>query len=323
MENQSSTALAINKPADLAQFGEMSVASIVARKKKINEVMKEVMRDGEHFGRIPGVEKPSLLKAGAEVLATTFGLAPTFKITQTDLASGHREYQIVCTLHHIATGAVVGEGVGSCSTMESKYRWRNGGRQCPECGRDAIIKSKFDDAGWFCFEKKGGCGAKFPLNTPGIDDQKLGRTENPDIADTYNTVLKMAKKRAQVDCTLTAVGASDILTQDVEDNPPEDGGRARGAAPAKPAAKPTKGGKAKPLTNDETDDLVEQIAKTSSEDALRELVRRHAARVQASDDDIKERLRRVLEEQYAQVRAPKDVAKAAEPAAAPVEQKAS
>lgn len=41
--------------------------------------------------------------------------------------------------------------------------------------------------------------------------------ENPDIADTYNTVLKIAKKRAQVDATLTAVGASDLLTQDIED----------------------------------------------------------------------------------------------------------
>jgi hypothetical protein len=30
----------------------------------------------------------------------------------------------------------------------------------------------------------------------------------------------MAKKRAQVDCTLTATGASDLLSQDLEDLPP-------------------------------------------------------------------------------------------------------
>jgi hypothetical protein len=41
--------------------------------------------------------------------------------------------------------------------------------------------------------------------------------ENPDIADTYNTVLKMAKKRAHVDAMITATAASDIFTQDVED----------------------------------------------------------------------------------------------------------
>jgi hypothetical protein len=45
------------------------------------------------------------------------------------------------------------------------------------------------------------------------------KMENPDIADQYNTVLKMAKKRAHVDAILTATGASDIFTQDVEDMP--------------------------------------------------------------------------------------------------------
>ena len=33
----------------------------------------------------------------------------------------------------------------------------------------------------------------------------------------YNTVLKMAKKRALVDAVLTATAASDIFTQDLED----------------------------------------------------------------------------------------------------------
>jgi hypothetical protein len=44
------------------------------------------------------------------------------------------------------------------------------------------------------------------------------RTEPADVA---NTVLKMAKKRAQIDLTLTATAASDIFTQDVEDIPDE------------------------------------------------------------------------------------------------------
>ena len=40
-------------------------------------------------------------------------------------------------------------------------------------------------------------------------------------ADIANTVLKMAKKRAQIDLTLTATAASDCFTQDVEDLPEE------------------------------------------------------------------------------------------------------
>lgn len=45
------------------------------------------------------------------------------------------------------------------------------------------------------------------------------REENPDIADTYNTVLKMACKRALVAAVLNSLAASDMFTQDVEDNP--------------------------------------------------------------------------------------------------------
>jgi hypothetical protein len=130
------TALTTKKNTAIAEMGTMSVDTIVDRKKKILEVMHAVMKDGEHYGKVGGTQKPTLLKAGAEVLATVFGLAPTFKITRTDLEGGHREYEIVCTLTQFQTGAVLGEGVGSCSTMESKYRWRRGSLTCPKCGKD-------------------------------------------------------------------------------------------------------------------------------------------------------------------------------------------
>lgn len=209
-------------PGHLAQFGEMTVQSIVDRKRKIVEVMSAVMTDGEHYGKIPGCgDKPTLYKAGAEVLATTFGLAPSFVVIEVNMANGHREYRITCTLRHIATGAVLGEGVGVCTTMESKYRWRQGQKECPSCGKAAIIKGKAEyGGGWLCFPKKDGCGQKWKDGAKEIEGQDSGRVENPDIADVYNTVLKIAKKRAQVDCTLTAVGASDLLAQDLEDLPP-------------------------------------------------------------------------------------------------------
>lgn len=46
---------------------------------------------------------------------------------------------------------------------------------------------------------------------------RKGGSENPDIADVYNTVLKMAMKRALVHATLNTTAASDMFTQDVED----------------------------------------------------------------------------------------------------------
>lgn len=218
----SDKALSVVPSQAVAGLGELTVQAVVDRKRKIVEVMEAVMKDGEHYGRIPGCgPKPTLLKAGAEVLAMTFGLAPSFQIDRSDLANGHREYQVVCTLTHIATGAVVSQGLGCASTMESKHRWRGGARSCPECGKTTIIKGKADyGGGWLCFAKKGGCGQKWKDGDEAIEGQSTDRIENTDPADQYNTVLKMAKKRAQVDCTLTACGASDLLAQDLEDLPP-------------------------------------------------------------------------------------------------------
>lgn len=211
-------------------FGEMSVDEVVARKEKIREIMKRVMVEGVHYGIIPGTQKPTLLKPGTEILCTTFALAPDFTIEQTDLPNGHREYRVVSRLTHIPTGAVVGEGVGCCSTMETKYRYRGVGRKCPSCGKPTIIRSKYaprgqsEDApkGWYCYAAKGGCGKQFAPDAREILDQSDEKIENPDLADSYNTVLKMGKKRGQSDAVLTALGASDVFEQDREDEEDHD-----------------------------------------------------------------------------------------------------
>lgn len=61
--------------------------------------------------------------------------------------------------------------------------------------------------------------------------------ENPDIADTYNTVLKIGKKRAHVDATLTTTAASDIFTQDIEEVGEPDYAGGRPTAPRAEAPK--------------------------------------------------------------------------------------
>ena len=58
------------------------------------------------------------------------------------------------------------------------------------------------------------------------------KVDNPDIADTYNTVLKMACKRALVHATINATAASDIFTQDLEDLPQAD--QPHGDSPSQP-----------------------------------------------------------------------------------------
>ena len=203
---------------DTEYLSPLTAREIKGQVQLIQEVMQAVMQEGHHYGIIPGTDKPTLLKPGAEKLTVTFRLAPILHVDMRDLGNGHREYQVRCTLVHIPTGRVCGEGIGLCSTMESRYRYRKAERTCPHCSNAAIIKGKAEyGGGYICFQRKGGCGAKFNDNDPAIINQPTGRVENADLADVHNTILKMAKKRALVDATLTTTAASDIFSQDIED----------------------------------------------------------------------------------------------------------
>jgi hypothetical protein len=201
----------------------MSVADIVAQVQLVQKVMGKVMQEGEHYGKIPGCgDKKCLLQPGAQKLTLTFRLAPKYIIQDVDLPGGHKEYRVTCELHSITTKDFWGAGVGCCSTMESKYRYRGGQRKCPDCGKESIIKGKdFKNPNgpgeWVCWKKKGGCGHTWPIGTPIIENQSEEKVENENPADCWNTVLKMAKKRAYVDATITATAASDIFTQDIDD----------------------------------------------------------------------------------------------------------
>jgi hypothetical protein len=207
------------------QLQELTVGDVKSQVQKIQQLIKVLMKPGEHFGIIPGAKKPSLYKTGAEKICFIFRLAPEYEITREDLPGGHREYQVICKMRQISTWAIVGEGVGACSTMESKYRYRNEETK-EEVGtvpkeywntpsddpkaREAVLARKFGP-GKYRAKKTDDVWKVYRVTGDG------GRKENPDLADVYNTVLKMAKKRAFIDATLTATAASDFFTQDIED----------------------------------------------------------------------------------------------------------
>jgi len=198
---------------------ELSVTEVKAQVAKIQALMTDLMQEGIHYGKsFPGDTKKNLLKPGADKLCFMFRLRPDFTQETRKLPGGHMEVKTQCQIYHIESGQKIAEGIGLATTMESKYRWRNAARKCPSCGKETIILGKDEyGGGWVCHRKKGGCGAKFKEDDPSIINQVVGKVENPDIADVYNTVIKMSKKRAYVDATITACAASDIFTQDAED----------------------------------------------------------------------------------------------------------
>jgi hypothetical protein len=206
------------------------------------EYVEHHMTEGVDYGAIPGtpqeveifvggkkkkMRKNNLLKPGAEKLLDLFRCRAEYEFLSRDVdrETGLYSYEIRCKAVNRETGTVLNEGLGSASSYESKHRYRNSERVCPQCGKPNIRKSKPPKEGWYCWDKTGGCGANFPKDDPDILDQEIGKMVNPDLADVANTVLKMAKKRAQVDCAIALARVSDIFAQDVEDLEPPEGPR--------------------------------------------------------------------------------------------------
>lgn len=175
----------------------MSVQEAKRRLAELQEFIRSVMVPGEDYGKIRGSKKPTLHKPGAEKLCEVYGLAPTFEVTnriERWEEPGFFHYEVRCRLVHRRTGVLVAEGLGSCNSLESKYRYR----------------WVFDD------ELPKGID-KSRLVTRQTKDGIQYRIENDDIFSLPNTILKMAKKRALIDAVLSATRSSGIFTQDVED----------------------------------------------------------------------------------------------------------
>jgi len=180
----------------------ISVQDTLQTARTIQTVMQSVMKENVHYGIIPGCKQPSLYKAGSEALLSTFRIAVepiVEEFTSRDEHGRVREirYRVKCVGRHIGTNYEVGYGVGECSTGEDKYAWRR-----------AVCDEEYDAADeadrrikWGKWQNK-------------VQQTKQIRMSP---ADMSNTVLKMAKKRAQIDLTLTALGCSDIFAQDLED----------------------------------------------------------------------------------------------------------
>jgi uncharacterized protein (DUF3820 family) len=161
-------------------------------------VVKSALKEGQDFGVIPGTDKPTLLKPGAEKALMLLGVTSEYSIIEKveNYEDGFFAYTLKCTLYK--NGQKITEGVGHCNTREGKYRYRwVNENKLPEGISTEDMKKEV---------KQGQYGQYVRY-----------RLENDDPYTVANTVLKMAKKRAQVDATLTVACLSDIFTQDIED----------------------------------------------------------------------------------------------------------
>lgn len=167
------------------------VATSLNKVARVQQAIAGTSKSGQDFDTIPGTNKPTLLKPGAEKILMMFGLTSEYEIIESveDWSKGVFAYTVRCILSK--DGKKITEGLGNCNSKEDKYRYR------------WVYKNEV------------------PL---GIDPNTLKsnqygklRIENEEIYSQVNTILKMAKKRAQVDATLTVASLSEVFTQDMED----------------------------------------------------------------------------------------------------------
>lgn len=195
-------------PTDLAR----RLQDMKQERALIQEFFKDVMvpsrvdskgvslADGD-YGIIPGTDKPTLFKPGAEKLCELYGYAPIVADLQetADYETGHYRVVVRIALIHKGSGVKVAEGIGECNTRESRYfyRWAYKKEAQATLGvdPDTLPSIKFKE-----YEGQYGPYRRY-------------RLENDDLFSLWNTILKMGKKRALVDATLSATRSSGIFTQ--------------------------------------------------------------------------------------------------------------
>ena len=187
--------------SDTPQQMAVKLADMKAKLDLVQQFFKDIMVQGQDYGVIPGTDKPTLLKPGAEKLCELYGYAPVIKQVEevAERDTGFYRARVTVALVHRRTGIVIAEGVGEANTMEGRYRIR----WVPEWKLPKGINKE----NLHSEEREKKDGTTF----------RMYRMENDDPWTLWNTVLKMAKKRGIIDATLSATRSSGLFAQDIED----------------------------------------------------------------------------------------------------------
>lgn len=178
----------------LSVLGDIEISQVseqVRKIKQFQQVVNKTLSNNQDYGIIPGTQKPTLLKPGAEKILMLLGLSSEYNVIEKveDWDKGIFAYTVKCQL--LKGSQLITEGIGSCNSKEDKYRYR------------------------WVYEKD--IPSQYDKETLKKNNYGKYRIDNDEIYSVVNTILKMAKKRAQIDATLTVASLSDVFTQDMED----------------------------------------------------------------------------------------------------------
>lgn len=194
VESPGSTALA--KP-EFSRAIAAALQRIDVRKDFITQAKAKLVA-GQDYGEIPGCDKPALFKSGAEALAQSL----------------------------TAEAEPLFSGCGRFSKPVIEFAVEDHGSPAHPMGLFyyRVSVDLLGPSGQALAHGVGSCSTqekkyREARNYEGRDKEPILRR----AADSANTVLKMAEKRAKVDAAISLTGASAMFTQDVEDAPDADG----------------------------------------------------------------------------------------------------
>jgi hypothetical protein len=199
----------VAKPHEIAEAHKEAVALI-----------SQVLEKDRDFGTIPGTgDKPTLLKPGAERLCISFGVGITYEIVEKEIdhdrvnvydtkykqgqrSVGLYRYVVKAILKRRDTGEWVGDGLGACSTMESKYISRP--RDCENTAlkmaeKRALVAAVLNTFGLSdrftqdveeIRESQEAYERKAPVQTPGVWFGSIGGTK-----EQAGTIKALARSR--------------------------------------------------------------------------------------------------------------------------------
>ena len=150
----------------------------------LTHIFKAIMVRGVDYGVLPGGNKPSCYKPGAELLSKYFNIRDEISEKTCDRQLTGENPYVSYTIRvsgFNGRGEKISDGEGYCSSLDPKYM-KSMTTQMDRMRQKGDKVSMINMVAW-------------------ID----------------NTILKMAIKRAYVDMILRATGASRIFTQDAED----------------------------------------------------------------------------------------------------------
>lgn len=156
------------------------VDALKRQRELLREFIGSQLKEGinNDYAVIPGTNKKSLLKPGAEKLARLFGLGVRLSMADKEI-DRHENFAMFTYKAEVYLlknpSVVIADCEASCNSQEKKYKERT-----------VYVN-----------------GAKTKEQTP--------------IFDILNTLQKMCQKRAMVGAMILAVGGSDFFTQDIDD----------------------------------------------------------------------------------------------------------